>query len=98
MKGALGLGADERIDLLVGAHLLAGLYLTCAVSIEGRLGEDLARETHAGAHLDPVLFTRHVIEEDDRLIRRRCRSQPHPSGAARAHGPDVRLKAVLLCE
>ena len=49
--GAVGLGADEGVDRRVVADLGARLQLAAAEAVERRLGEDLAGQPHAGAHL-----------------------------------------------
>ena len=96
MIGALDLLADERIDLLVRLHLGARLQLAPAVAIESALGKDLARQAHAGAHLDPVVGLAQIIEADRGLLARIGRLEPDAAAALRAHRPHVRLKSVLL--
>ena len=48
--GALDLAAHELIDLFVALHVLTRLNLSAAITIEGPLAENLARQPHAGPH------------------------------------------------
>ena len=74
----------------------AGLDLAAAIGVEGRLGEDLAGQPDAGAHLGPVVGVAHVVEADRAACSRgSARAQPHPAAALRAHRPDMGLEAVL---
>ena len=73
----------------------AGLDLAAAIGVEGGLGEDLAGQADAGAHLGPVVGMAHIVEEDQRLVARVGGAQADPAAALRAHRADMRLEAVL---
>jgi hypothetical protein len=87
--------ADERIDLLVCLHITPGLHFTGMITSERRLAEDLARQPHTGAHLDPIVRMRQIVEEEFGVIQRVGGGQTHRSPALGAHGADVCLKAML---
>ena len=48
MIGALDVLPDEGVDRVVARDFGARLDLHAAVTVEGRLGEDLARQPHRG--------------------------------------------------
>ncbi len=70
MIGALDLGADEGIDLIVGAHLRARLKLAAPIPVEGRLRKNLPGQSYARPHFDPIVRVTQVIEQDARLVLR----------------------------
>jgi len=67
-----------------------------AIRIERRLRENLAGQSHAGAHFSPVVRLAQVVEQDSRLVARIARAQAHPAAALGAHRPHMRLKSVFL--
>ncbi len=96
MVGALGVLADEIVELVVALHLAAGRNLAAAIGIEGGLPENLARQPDAVAEVAPVVRMRHVVEADFRLRPRVGRAQRDRAARLRAHRPDMRLEAVRL--
>ncbi len=92
--GAFGMGADEGVDFGVALHVRPGRKLGAPVRIEGFLGKDLAGQADRGAHLHPIAFGCHVVEDDRGRLARVRGPQPQPAGRGRSHRPDVGLEAV----
>jgi hypothetical protein len=80
MIGALDLWRERRRrSARRPLHRGARLNLPAAIAIERRLRKDLARQAHAGAHLDPVVRVAQVVEQNPRLVERvgeASRTQP----------------------
>ena len=72
----------------------AGLQLAAAEAVERRLGEDLAGEPDAGAHLLAVALLGQIVGLDQRMLARIGRAQLQPAPAGRPHRPDMALVGV----
>ena len=94
MIGAFDVRANEGVDRRVVGDVRTGLDLTPGVGRHRRLGEDLARQAHACAHLGPIVRMAHIIEADRRLVDRIGAAQADMAAALRSHRPDMRLEAV----
>ena len=96
MIGALGVLADESVNLVVGLNVRTRLNLVFDEGSERRLLENLARQTHAGAKFLPIVGVGHVIERDLGWIGRITRSQTDPPARFRSHRAGMGLKPVAL--
>jgi hypothetical protein len=98
MVSTLHLLANESIDLCICPDVGSWLDFPAAIRVEGRLGEDLAGQSHTGPHLDPIVLMAHVVELDPGIIPWVGGGKPHEAPALGAHWPHMSLKAVLGCK
>ncbi|MNE64991.1 hypothetical protein D3C87_1700960 [compost metagenome] len=85
MEGGFGMLTHKSVQLFVGLHFWPRAYLAAAVFVQCRLRHDFARDANGIAELLPVLFGRHIVEQDARMLARILRFHLHPATAWGAH-------------
>ena len=96
VEGGFRMVAHELIQFGIALALNARTDLPAAIVIQRRLAHDLTGDANGVAELLPVLFMRHIVEQDRRMLVRVARLQTHVAAAWGAHGADVALESVLF--
>lgn len=66
----LGMFADEGIQFVIVLNIGPRAYLSTTIWIQCRLRDNLAGDADSIAELMPILFARHVIEQDTWMLAR----------------------------